>query len=242
MTKVKLSVIVPCYNEEERFLPGFEHYYSYLKKQKYLWELIFVNDGSTDQTHDLMLKVAKNKRNVRVINYYPNHGKGYAIVQGIKVAKGHYILFTDIDHSVPIDTIENFFPHFGKDFQVVIGSRRVKGANIIVHQHPIREFLGRGFTLLVNFLIYPGIADATCGFKAFENSVAKKIFNKVTIYDWAFDAEILFLCKKYQIRIAQAPVVWSDVRGSKVSLKRDIFRSLLGLLKIHLNNLRSRYN
>ena len=241
MPNIKLSVIVPCYNEEKRFQKGFGHYYTYLKKQKYPWELILVNDGSKDATYDLMMTATKNRPNVKVINYAPNRGKGYAIVQGIKAARGKYILFTDIDHSVPIATIGSFYQYFDKGFEVLIGSRRVKGARILVHQRLIREFLGQGFTLLVKLIIDWRIRDATCGFKAFENKTALKIFGKICIFDWAFDAEILFLCKKFNIKIIQAPVVWSDVRGTKVSLGKDIARSFLGLIKIRWNDLQGRY-
>ncbi len=238
---IKLSVVVPVYNEEKRLKSGFEHYYSYLKKQKYPWELIFVNDGSRDNTLNLLNKTAKDKKNIRIISYNQNRGKGYAIIRGIKNAKGEIILFTDLDHSVPIETVKNFFPYFEKGYLVVIGSRRVKGAKIAVHQKPLREFLGRGFTAIVNFFIYWGIADATCGFKAFENKIAQKIFAKITVYDWAFDAEILYICKKNKIKIAQAPVIWSDVQGSKVSLKKDILRSFGGILKIRANDLAGQY-
>lgn len=238
---IRLSVVVPVYNEENRLKSGFDHYYSYLKKQKYPWELIFVNDGSQDDTLDLLNKTVKGKINIRIISYSQNRGKGYAIVQGIKNAKGEIILFTDLDHSVPVETVENFFPYFKKGYPVVIGSRRVKGAKIAVHQKPLREFLGRGFTAIVNFFIYWGIADATCGFKAFEHKVAQKIFAKITVYDWAFDAEILYICKKNKIKVAQAAVTWSDARGSKVSLRKDILRSFGGILKIRLNDIQGKY-
>ena len=94
----------------------------------------------------------------------------------------------------------------------------------------------------MRFLIDWQIKDETCGFKAFSNQAAKKIFEKITIYNWAFDAEILFLCKKFKIKFAQAPVTWSDVRGTKVSLTRDIFSSLIGLIKIRLNDLQGKYS
>lgn len=241
MAEIKLSVIVPCYNEEKRFVKGFEHYYTYLKKQKYLWELIFVNDGSKDKTLRLIKNSIKNKKNVKVVSYPKNHGKGYAIVQGILNAKGKIVLFTDLDHAVPIATVETFFEHFEHGSKVVIGSRRIRGAKILVHQAPFREFLGRGFTLLVNVLIYPGILDATCGFKAFENKTAKQIFKKITIYDWAFDAEILYICRKNKIKFSQAPVVWTDKSGSKVSLKKDVLKSLKGLIKIRMNDINGTY-
>lgn len=239
---VKLSVVIPCYNEQARFHDGFNHYYSYLTKQKYSWELIFVNDGSSDKTLELMKTEIKRKSNVKLISYSKNRGKGYAICQGIKNAKGDCILFSDLDHSVPIETIETFFKYFQKGFEVVIGSRRVKGSQISTRQHPFREFLGRGFTLLVRSIIDWKIQDATCGFKAFKKQVAQKIFNNITIYDWAFDAEILFLCKKFKIKLTQAPVSWSDVKGSKVSLKKDVLNSLRGLIKIYLNDFIGKYN
>jgi len=241
MTNIKLSVIIPCFNEERRFSKGFTHYFSYLKKQKYPWELIFVNDGSKDKTLTLMQSASKKDNRVKIISYKKNHGKGYAIAQGVLTAKGKYILFTDLDHSVPVATIESFYKFFEKGFPAVIGSRRVKGARILVHQYALRELLGRGFTLIVRVLIDWKIKDATCGFKAFENKIAKKIFKKITIYDWAFDAEILFLCKKFNIKIAQAPVNWSNSQGTKVSLRKDILGSLASLMKIRLNDFVGEY-
>lgn len=239
---IKLSVVVPCYNEEKRFLSGFNHYYAYLAKQHYSWELIFINDGSGDKTFQQMQKNASHDKRIRIVSYNQNHGKGYAIARGIKKANGRYILFSDLDHSVPIKTIEGFFEYFKNGYLVVIGSRRVPGAKILVRQHPLREWFGRGFTFLVKVLIYWGIKDATCGFKAFENSASRKLFSKIRVYDWAFDAEILFLCKKYGFKLAQAPVAWSDVKGTKVALKRDIIRSFVGLFKIRLNDLRGKYS
>lgn len=233
---IKLSVVIPCYNEEKRFEKSIDYFLRYLKNQKYMWELIMVNDGSNDRTLSLMQLAADKNKKVKVITYKKNHGKGYAIKKGVQQAKGKIILFSDLDQAVPINTIENMFDLFGNGVSVVIGSRRVKGAKIINHQHPLREFLGLGFSLLVRLLIDWKIKDATCGFKAFKNSVAKKIFSKVTIYGWAFDAELLYLCKIYDIKLAQAPVAWTDVKGSKVNVMKDIISSLTGLVKIRLND------
>lgn len=238
---IKLSVVVPCYNEEKRFKVGFAHYCAYLKKQKYSWELIFVNDGSTDKTLELMKELKAVNKNIKIVTYPKNHGKGYAICQGIKAAKGDYILFTDLDHSVPISTIESFYKYFDDGADVVIGSRRVRDAKILVHQKPFREILGRGFTFLVRLLVDFKIRDATCGFKAFRREVAKKIFPKLTVFDWAFDAEIIYLCQKFGLRLAQAPVSWSDVKDTKVNLKKDITRSLIGLAKIRANGFLGKY-
>lgn len=242
MTPVKLSVIIPCFNEKKRFQRGFNQYFSFLKTLPYPWELILVNDGSVDNTLDLAKKEARQNRQIKIASYTKNKGKGHAIVMGLKQAKGQYILFSDIDHSVPISTIEKFYQHFEKGADVVIGSRRVRGAKIKVHQHPLRELLGRAFTLLVRFLIDPKIKDATCGFKAFTKGAAKEIAPKITIFGWAFDAEILFLCGKFKLQVAQVPVTWSDIKGSKVSLTRDVLKSLAELLRIRINDLRGIYN
>ncbi len=240
--KYRLSVVVPCYNEEKRLSEGFNHYYSYLKTRNYPWELILVNDGSRDKTPEIMQNLAKNKANVNIITYPKNRGKGFAISRGMLNARGKFVLFTDIDHSVDISTIQEFFRYFDTGYKTVIASRRVPGSKFITRQPILREFLGRGFTFLVNLLIYWGVKDATCGFKAFENKTAKKIFKKISIYDWAFDAEIIFICKKLKIKFAQAPVAWKDVRGSKVALKKDILKSLWGVVKIRLNDLYGKYN
>ncbi len=238
-TPIKLSVIIPCYNEKGRFVEGIGHLLSYLNKQKNGWELILVNDGSSDETLNLMKEVVN--RNVKIISYAKNKGKGHAIKIGVERAKGEIILFSDLDHSVPISTIESFYKYFEKGYDVVIGSRRVKGSKFVKHQPPLRENLGRGFSFLVRILIDWQIKDATCGFKAFKKEPAKKLFSKISIYDWAFDAELLFLCKKYGFKYVQAPVVWKDEKGSKVSIARDVIGSLFGLIKIRINDINKKY-
>lgn len=240
MEKIKLSVIVPCYNEEKRFKAGFEHFYKFLTKTKFKWELIFVNDGSKDKTLNLMWAESKKNNKIRVITYESNKGKGFAISKGVGTANGEIVLFSDIDNSVDISTVNSFFKYFN-DADVVIGSRRLTNSKILKRQKPLRELLGRGFTLLVKIIVNWQIKDATCGFKAFKREAAKKLFKKISIYNWSFDAEILFLCKKYKMRVAQVPVVWTDVKGSKVSITKDIAGSLYGLLQIRLNDFNNKY-
>jgi len=236
-----LSVVIPCYNEEKRFSKGMDHFLSYLDRVPYSWELVLVNDGSADNTLKLMNKAKFKNHNIEVVSYIQNEGKGYALKKGIEKAEGKFILFSDIDYSVPIQTIGQFLPYFNKGYEIVIGSRRVKGAQFVRRQNAFREFLGKGFTLLVRLLVDPKIKDATCGFKVFKKDVAKKVFKKMAIYNWSFDAEILFLCKKYGYKVAQVPVKWKNDPGTKVSLKRDVISSLLGILKIQANNLLGKY-
>lgn len=240
MKKIKLSIIVPCYNEEKRFNAGFEHFQSFIRRSRFDCELILVNDGSKDNTLKLMKSQLDKSKTIKIASYTKNKGKGFAISKGVEIARGEIILFSDIDHSVDVSTVNSFFKYFS-NADVVIGSRRLKNSKLLKRQKPLRELLGKGFTLLVKILIDWQIKDATCGFKAFKKQAAKKLFKKISIYNWAFDAEILFLCKKYKIKVAQAPVEWSDVKGSKVSITKDIASSLKGLLQVRLNDSNNKY-
>lgn len=241
MEKIKLSIIIPCYNEERRFRNEIGHFTSYLKNVKFSWEMILVNDGSKDKTLGLMKNLAKNIKNIKILSYQQNRGKGYALAQGVKKSSGKFVLFSDIDHSVSVETVEEFFKQFANGSDIVIASRRMKGSSIEKSQPPIRVFLGKGFSFLVRILIDPKIMDTTCGFKAFKSEVAKNLFNKLTISDWSFDAEIIFLARKYKYTVAQVPVRWKNDPESKVSLKRDVINSLIGLLKIRTHDLLGKY-
>lgn len=238
---IKLSLVVPCFNEGTRFSRGAKTILRYLLRQKYSWELVFVNDGSRDRTLAMMKRLASRDRRIKVVSYRKNRGKGYALKKGCLAAQGNFIFFTDIDLSVPIQTLGTFWPYFEKSFDLVIGSRRVRGARILKHQFFLREFLGRGFTALVRFLLAPGIKDVTCGFKAFRSDAARIIFPKCIIERWAIDAEILFLARKFGFKIAQVPVSWSNTSETKVNVARDVVLTFGEVMRILANNLSGRY-
>ena len=218
---MNLSVIIPVYNEAKR-LP---HALTICGKNPG-WEIIFVNDGSTDATAALIKKAG-----FKLISYPKNQGKGYALKQGVKLATGRMILITDVDFSTPLAELNKFFP-VGAD--IVIGSRKTKGAQITKHQSPWREFLGRQFTNLTNLWLGTNVSDVTCGFKLFKTPVAKKLFALSKIKRWGYDAEILYLAKKLKFKIAEVPVVWHNDARTKVALLPDIFRSLVDLILIRL--------
>jgi len=218
---MNLSVIIPVYNEAKR-LP---HALTICGKNPG-WEIIFVNDGSTDAS-----AVIIKKAGYKLISYPKNQGKGYALKQGVKLATGRMILITDVDFSTPLAELNKFFP-VGAD--IVIGSRKTKGAQITKHQSPWREFLGRQFTNLTNLWLGTNVSDVTCGFKLFKTPVAKKLFALSKIKRWGYDAEILYLAKKLKFKIAEVPVVWHNDARTKVALLPDIFRSLVDLILIRL--------
>lgn len=235
-----ISIILPVFNEEKRLKQGLEKALAYLSSQPYPFEVIVVNDGSTDTTSKTLQNFT-NQPNFKILNHEHNRGKGAAIRTGVAAAEGDFILFSDIDLSVPIETLASFLQKGESGYDIVIGSRRVAGAKTLTHQVSWRELMGHTFTKLSNLILGTSFADFTCGFKLFTKEAAKKIFSRQKIRNWAFDSEVLFLAKKFGFNVTQVPVEWSDVAGSKVRLPRDIIVSFLGLLKIKWYDLTGQY-
>src|SRR3989344_2117407 len=171
MVKPYLSVVIPTYNEERNIRKGILNKVAdYLKKQKYEWEVLVVDDASTDKTLGLAREVTKNMRNFRILAE-SHKGKGGTVIAGVLAAQGEIILFTDADQSTPLHEIENFLPKFGEGFDVVIGSRSGRsGAPLI------RKSMSIGFSLLQAIMLRLPYKDTQTGFKAFKNKAGKEIF------------------------------------------------------------------
>lgn len=234
-----LSVVVPLYNEAERFEQKFQGLVKQYKDNP-RWEFIFVNDGSTDTTGQLVKTAIRNYPWAKLISYPQNQGKGHAIKQGVRLAQKPYLLFTDIDFSTPLSELATLAP-FLKKAEVVIGTRKIKGAAITKHQPKLREWLGKRFTDLTNLWLGMDISDYTCGFKLFKTQMAKDLFGQQKIKRWGFDAEILFLAQKAGYRIVEVPVTWQNDERTKVSLGKDILRSLWELWLIRWNDWLGKY-
>lgn len=232
-----LSVVIPLYNEEKR-AKNITPILKFLSGKKFSWELVLVDDGSTDGTGKyLPLFVQKN---IKLISYPVNRGKGYAIKQGMLAASGLYRLFLDVDLSTPIEEIDKFLPSLER-FDVLIGTRKAKGAKVVVHQPWLRENLGKGFTILSQLFLGVPVSDFTCGFKVFSAPCAKEVFQHSRINRWGFDAEILFLGHRYGFSLKEIPVTWKDDAKTRVKFPQDIFKSLNELLTIRLNSARGLY-
>ncbi len=229
---IYLSLILPVFNEQKRIDKGLKTIIGYLKSQKYFWEIVLVDDGSTDQTAKVAKKLLKNVPH-QILQHKINHGKGAAVKTGMLQAAGKYIVFTDIDLSTPITELPKLLTAL-KNYTVAIGVRRHPQSLVLKHQPKLREALGQVFTKLTNWLVTPGIYDVTCGFKGFRREVAQKLFTKSQISGWAFDAEILFLARKMNLSITQIPVVWRNDPATRVKLLRDGLVALRDLLKIRL--------
>lgn len=246
---IYLSVVIPAYNEKDNFKDGsLAKVSDYLSKQTYTWEVIVVDDGSTDGTTDLVEEWIKTEPNFKLIKN-EHKGKGPAVKTGVIESKGKLVLFTDFDQATPMGEIEKLIPFINKGYEVVIGSREVKGSKR--EEEPFyRHLMGRGWNLLVQTLAIRGIHDTQCGFKLFENKSAKKLFNKMHVYSngkekkafvGAFDVEILFIAQKWGLKIAEVPIHWTHIKTDRVDAVRTSLKMFLDLLKIRMASFQGKY-
>lgn len=234
-----ISFLVPVYNEEKRVSKAVKALEKYLQTFEENYEVIFIDDGSKDETVE-KIKTSKPKFKYEILSYTPNHGKGYAIKQGMLKAKGDYRLFFDADMSTPLEELDKFLPHLDRKV-VLIGNRKREGASVVKHQPYLREKMGQVFTLLARGLMTWEVTDFTCGFKLFPKEVALKVFKKAQVDRWSYDAEILFLTKKFGYKIQQIPVSWADDPRTRVILLKDSIQSFTDLLAIRLADLQGKY-
>ncbi|MEA3295937.1 MAG: dolichyl-phosphate beta-glucosyltransferase [Patescibacteria group bacterium] len=239
---IHLSLIIPTYNEEKRIIDTLKKIDKYLSHQSYDYEIIVVNDGSKDNTAEIVKKIIPEIKNLELIDNIKNNGKGFVVRQGIKRAKGEYIIFTDADNSTDIKQIEKIFAEFEKGYKVIIGSRDIKGAVIAVPQPWWRIALGNIFNLIVQIIsgLY-GIWDTQCGFKGFTKQVAQDIFSKCEINRFAFDVEVLAIAKKMKYKIKEIPIIWINSTESKVGFK-SMVKMLFEVIKVRYNLITRKYD
>ncbi len=247
MKQIHLSVVVPAFNEEYNLRTGaLDSVYDYLAEQKYSWEILFVDDGSTDNTVNLAEAFAKKHNNFFVLKE-PHRGKAGTVTAGVLKAKGEIILFTDTDQATPIDQLEKVLPKFESGYDVVIGSRHGReGAPII------RKIMASGFSFLRLLILRLPYKDTQCGFKAFSASAAENIFKRLRIFDKnaksvgasvsaGFDLEVLYVARKLNYKVAEVPVDWHHKEGTKVDPIKDSLEGLRDLLMVRINALQGKY-
>jgi dolichyl-phosphate beta-glucosyltransferase len=230
-----LSVIIPAYNEAKRITVTLSRIESYIKTQGYPYEIIVIDDGSTDNTGDLVRARIAHNNLIQLLQNSKNRGKGYSVKRGIIEARGEYLLFSDADLSTPIEEIERLMPWFNQGFDIVIGSRGLKESNVVRHQPFYREKSGRVFNVLVQLLTVKGIKDTQCGFKCFRRDAAKQVFERQVINGFCFDVEVLWIATQSGYRIKEIPITWYNSKGTKVNMLADSLRMFLDLLKIRSN-------
>lgn len=224
-----ISVIIPAYNEEKRILPTIKDIKKYIDNNFFDWEIIVVNDASTDNT----VLIVKKQGIAKVISAKKNLGKGGAFKLGVKNARKSMILLSDADHSTPISELSRMMP-FLQDFDILIGSRNLKESKIVVKQPVFRQLLGKTFPLIVRLLLLPGIKDTQCGFKLFKGKCIKDIVKKQKIDGFAFDVELLYLAKKKGYKIKEIGVTWRNDKSSKINPIKDSLKMLKEVIKIKM--------
>lgn len=232
------SLIIPAYNEAGRIGSTLENVQSYLSRQAYSSEIIVVDDGSSDNTAQV---VQEGFPNVQVIRYEPNRGKGCAVRTGMLAAVGNYRVFYDADASTPIEELEKLWPKFEAGADVVIGSRSLPDSVIEVPQPYYRAKMGKVFSLLVQLFGLWGIPDSQCGFKGFTRHAVQVIFPRQTIEHFSFDVELLFIARKHKLRIAQVPVRWINCPLTRVNAITDSSRMFYELMLIRFREITGRY-
>jgi dolichyl-phosphate beta-glucosyltransferase len=213
----ELSIVIPCYNEEERLPRTIEQIERYLEGKDLSYELILVDDGSTDGTRLVMDAAAERNRYLRLEALPRNRGKGRALAEGVAVARGSQILVTDADLSTPIEELEKLRAALDKGAGAAIASRALRASRVEVSQPIYRVLMGKAFNLLVQAVLLPGIWDTQCGFKLFRADVAHEAFAGLTTDGFGYDPEVLYRAKKRGVRIAEVPVVWRNSAPTKVS-------------------------
>jgi glycosyltransferase involved in cell wall biosynthesis len=232
---MKLSLIIPAYNEEKRILSPLNTFYDFFyKKLGKDFEIIVVPNNCKDNTLGVVEKFKKGKSNIKILNIPGYSGKGGAVIEGFKLATGDLIGFIDADESTSVNEFNKLYENIDS-LDGIIASRRMKGARI----HPKRtfkqEFGSFLFNKFTNILFDLKFKDTQCGAKLFKKEVVSLLINHSTQKDWMFDVDLLYLCKKKNFKIKEYPIFWSDSEGSKLILKEQLI-ALLNLLKYRINS------
>lgn len=244
---MKISIVIPAYNEEKNLKRGaLDEMESFLGKKGLDCEVIIVDDGSTDETVELIKKYISKKDKFKLINTL-HGGKAIAVMTGMLKASGEIVFFTDMDQATPITQLDKFLPKFEEGYDIVIGSRQGRrGAPLI------RKLAAWGFSVLRGVILGLPFKDTQCGFKAFNKKSVEKIIPRIKS-EWGvlhfkggavnagFDVELLYLAKKYGFKIAEVEVEWNYVDTERVQVVKDALAAIYDMLRIRINDLKGKY-
>jgi len=237
--KPYLSVVVPAFNEEQRIPSTLDRLVAYLDAQEYSWEVIVVDDGSTDATAAVASEWAVSEPRVRVESI-EHTGKGWAVRKGMLAATGHYRFMCDADLAMPIGQLGAFVNRGIEGYDVVVGSRQIEGARRFNESYG-RHFRGRLFNWLVRLIAVRGFQDTQCGFKYFAGDAAERLFGLQMARGLGFDIEILRLAQKGGMRILEMPIDWYHQSDGKVRPLVDPLAMLGEAVKVRIWELQGKY-
>jgi dolichyl-phosphate beta-glucosyltransferase len=235
-----LSIIIPAYNESDRIMNTLVETMRYLDDQDYESEILVISDGSTDTTQKAVEKAFEpsEKVSLKVHEYHPNRGKGYAVRYGMLRGAGAFIMFMDADYAVPIQEMEKGMALIEQGADMAIASRAVSGSVVEAHQNIFREMSAKIYTFIQNRYLGINYKDTQCGFKIFRATVAQKLFQNQRLNSVIFDPEILWLAKQHGFSVVEFPVYWRHIENSRIvydSFQKSlfVFKELFRIKKLH---------
>jgi dolichyl-phosphate beta-glucosyltransferase len=236
------SIVIPAYNESQRVVRTLDRVLAYIAQQNWTAEVIVVNDGSRDNTAEIINGFAQRHPIVRLVENPGNRGKGYSVRNGMLHATGDIVLFSDADLSSPIEEATKLFASLAAGADVAIGSRWLRSELQTERQPLYRQLFGRIFNLLLRVFLGIRFKDTQCGFKAFTRQAAAAVFPRQRIERWGFDAELIFLSQKLGFRVDEIPVSWAHDERSKISPLKDGLNMFLDILRVRWNDLTGKYD
>lgn len=238
---IYLSLIIPLYNEERCLKRNVETIVAYLNALKKDYELILVNDGSTDSTAFIIDGILKENPRAKCISNSKNKGKGHAVRSGVLHAYGEYVVYIDADLAVPIRFVGSCVRMLETGIPLVIGSRHLPDSSFKVREDPLRQFLGELFRSFATWGLSLNVSDITCGLKGFEKGAAYELLSRAKINRWGYDAELIFLAQKLGYPIGEIAVDWYHSFDSKVKIVSASVKTLIEMFQIRYYHLTGSY-
>ncbi len=241
MDPLSYSIIIPAYSESARIASTLDKILAHAERHSWKAEIIVVDDGSHDSTVDIIHDYIARHANVRLIQNQRNRGKGYSVRNGMLHANGEVVLFSDADLSSPIEEAEKLFAAIREGNDIAIGSRWVN-TDLQIRKQPLYRRLGsRGFNFFLRMFLRLDFEDTQCGFKAFTQRAAITVFSLQQIERWGFDAELLYVARKYGFRVAEVPVAWAHREGTRMHPFRDGIHMVWDLMRVRWNAISGKY-
>jgi dolichyl-phosphate beta-glucosyltransferase len=242
MAYPQYSIVIPAYNEAARIAGALESVLACIRSRGWFAEVVVVNDGSRDQTADIVREFAARAPEIRLLENPGNRGKGYSVRHGLLESFGEIVMFTDADLSAPIEEAEGLFAALRDGADIAIGSRWLERTRQTIRQPLYRQFFGRCFNAVTRAVMGLPYADTQCGFKAFTRAAAQTVFQLETIERWGFDPEILFIARKRGFKVVEVPVSWAHDERTRISYLKDGLRMLQDIAIVRWNAMLGRYN
>ncbi len=231
--EIDISVVIPAYNERARLPAYLESIAVFCEGSKYRYEIIIVDDGSSDGTAAAVESYSSRFTDFRILVNEQNRGKGFSVRKGLLEASGEYCAYLDADGSVEIDEVDKNLDYLAKDgYDIFVGSRAIHDDAQVLITKWYRRLIGRVFNFLVQSILFKNIKDTQCGFKIFRKETVKPIFTRTYLNGFGFDIEVLYVASKMGYKVKEGPVSWEHFPGSKINIVSDSIRMFINILQI----------